>query len=110
MEGLHGRVCGRTGGKVANFIDESFGDGCPTVTTKTGGLGPATRVFETGNMFFFETKGGDLLSEYRNPRPSNDRLAPEGGDRLTYCSSHLGIPVPSRDRYLLVNAFYRGGS
>ena len=27
-------------GKVANFIDESFGDGCPTVTTKTGGVGP----------------------------------------------------------------------
>jgi hypothetical protein len=25
-------------------------------------------------------------------------------------SSHLGIPVPARDRYLLVNAFYRGGS
>ena len=96
-------------GKVANFIDESFGDGCPTVTTKTGG-GSTPKVFESGNMFFFDTESGDLLSEYRNPRPSNDRLAPEGGDRLTYCSSHLGIPVPSRDRYLLVNAFYRGGS
>jgi len=96
-------------GKVANFIDESFGDGCPTVTTKTGG-GATPKVFESGNMFFFDTESGDLLSEYRNPRPSNDRLAPEGGDRLTYCSSHLGIPVPSRDRYLLVNAFYRGGS
>ena len=97
-------------GEVANFIDESFGDGCPTVTTKTGGLPGGTRQFETGNMYFFDTKSGDLLSEYRNPRPSNDRLAPEGGDRGTYCSSHLGIPVPSRDRYLLVNAFYRGGS
>jgi LVIVD repeat len=97
-------------GEVANFIDESFGDGCPTMTTKTGGLPGGTRQFETGNMYFFDTKSGDLLSEYRNPRPSNDRLAPEGGDRLTYCSSHLGIPVPSRDRYLLVNAFYRGGS
>jgi hypothetical protein len=96
-------------GEVANFIDESFGDGCPTVTTKTGGTG-TKQVFESGNMFFFDTGSGKLLSEYRNPRPSNDRLAPEGGDRLTYCSSHLGIPVPSRDRYLLVNAFYRGGS
>ena len=27
-----------------------------------------------------------------------------------YCSSHLGIPVPAKDRYLLVNAYYRGGS
>lgn len=96
-------------GKVANFIDESFGDGCPTVTTKTGGPGTAKSVFETGNMYFFETKSGDLLSEYRNPRPSNDDADPtvEAGQ---YCSSHLGIPVPARDRYLLVNAFYRGGS
>jgi len=97
-------------GKIANFIDESFGDGCPTVTTKTGGLPGGTRQFNTGNMYFFESTGGALLSEYRNPRPSNDRLAPEGGDRGTYCSSHLGIPVPAKDRYLLVNAYYRGGS
>jgi hypothetical protein len=96
-------------GEVANFIDESFGDGCPTVTTKTGGTGKL-QTFETGNMFFFDAGSGELLSEFRNPRPSNDRLAPEGGDRLTYCSSHLGIPVPARDRYLLVNAYYRGGS
>ena len=94
-------------GKVANFIDESFGDGCPTKTTKTGGVGPA-KVWETGNMYFFDTKRGDLLSEYRNPRPTNDDLG--AGERLTYCSSHLGIPVPAKDRYLLVNAFYRGGS
>jgi hypothetical protein len=94
-------------GKIANFIDESFGDGCPTVTTKTGGLPGGPRVFETGNMFFFETGGGKLLSEYRNPRPTNDNVSPTTGK---YCSSHLGIPVPAEDRYLLVNAFYRGGS
>ena len=94
-------------GKVANFIDESFGDGCPTVTTKTGGLPGGPRVFETGNMFFFDTRSGELLSEYRNPRPTNDNTSPTTGK---YCSSHLGIPVPSRDRYLLVNAYYRGGS
>jgi hypothetical protein len=94
-------------GKVANFIDESFGDGCPTKTTKTGGVGPA-KLWETGNMYFFDAKRGDLLSEYRNPRPTNDDLG--AGERLTYCSSHLGIPVPAKDRYLLVNAYYRGGS
>ena len=94
-------------GKIANFIDESFGDGCPTVTTKTGGLPGGPKVFETGNMFFFETKRGELLSEYRNPRQTNDNTSPTTGK---YCSSHLGIPVPARDRYLLVNAFYRGGS
>ncbi len=93
-------------GKVANFIDESFGDGCPAVTTKTGGLSGGPRVFETGNMFFFDAASGDLLSEYRNPRPTNDNIASEG----QYCSSHLGIAVPAKDRYLLVNAYYRGGS
>jgi hypothetical protein len=95
-------------GKIANFIDESFGDGCPTTTTKTGGLPGPPREFESGNMFFFSTKSGRLLSEYRNSRGTNDDLG--AGTRLTYCSSHLGIPVPAKDRYLLVNAFYRNGS
>jgi hypothetical protein len=95
-------------GKIANFIDESFGDGCPTKTTKTGGLPGGVREFETGNMYFFSTKSGRLLSEYRNSRGTNDDLG--AGERLTYCSSHLGIPVPAKDRYLLVNAFYRNGS
>ncbi|HEV3002667.1 MAG TPA: hypothetical protein VGW75_18160 [Solirubrobacteraceae bacterium] len=98
-------------GKVANFIDESFGDGCPTKTTKTGGLPGGPRVFETGNMFFFETDTGKLYSEYRTERTTNgDPLDPNDPNRLTYCSSHLGIPVPATDRYLLVNAYYRGGS
>ena len=80
-------------GKVANFIDESFGDGCPTVTTKTARPArPAEGVARRGNMFFFETKSGDLLSEFRNPRPTNDNTSPTTGK---YCSSHLGIPVPS---------------
>ena len=97
-------------GKVANFIDESFGDGCPTKTTKTGGMPGAPTVFETGNMFFFDTESGELLSEFRNPRPGNDSLDPNNPNRLTYCSSHLGIPVPAKDRYLLVNAYYRSGT
>ena len=94
-------------GEVANFIDESFGDGCPTVTTKTAGISKKPRQFKSGNMFFFEANSGELLSEFRNQRKTNDDVSPEGGK---YCSSHLGIPVPSRDRYLLVNAYYRGGS
>ena len=58
-------------------------------------------------MFFFNTKSGKLLSEYRNSRATNDDVSPTTGK---YCSSHLGIPVPAKDRYLLVNAFYRNGS
>jgi LVIVD repeat len=94
-------------GKVANFIDESFGDGCPTVTTKTAGMPGEPRTFPSGNMFFFDTRSGRLLSEFRNPRRTNDNTSPTTGK---YCSSHLGIPVPAKDRYLLVNAYYRGGS
>ena len=77
------------------------------MTTKTAGQPGGPKVWETGNMFFFETKSGKLLSEFRNPRPTNDNTSPTTGK---YCSSHLGIPVPSKDRYLLVNAYYRGGS
>jgi hypothetical protein len=96
-------------GTVANFIDESFGGGCPTVTTKTAGLPGPPRRYQSGNMFFFDTRSGRLLSEYRNPRPTNDDTS--GVDVAhEYCSSHLGIPVPAKDRYLLVNAYYRGGS
>jgi hypothetical protein len=98
-------------GRVANFIDESFGDGCPTTTVKRDKSTPDPddlAEFQTGNMFFFDTASGDLLSEYRIERGTNDDLG--AGERLTYCSSHLGIPVPAKDRYLLVNAYYRGGS
>ena len=71
--------------------------------TPPGGL----REFETGNMFFFETRSGRLLSENRTERVTNDNIGTGPGK---YCSSHLGIPVPAKDRYLLVNAYYRSGS
>ena len=63
-------------GKVANFIDESFGDGCPTVTTKTGGLPGGTREFETGNMFFFDTKQRRPAVGVPQPAAVERRLAP----------------------------------
>jgi hypothetical protein len=91
-------------GKVANFIDESFGDGCPTTTLKTGQGGGAMREFDTGNMFFMDARSGALLSEYRLKRGSQET------GKGTYCSSHLGNVVPATDRYLLANAYYRAGS
>jgi hypothetical protein len=89
-------------GKVVNFIDESFGSGCPTTTVKTAGLPGDPREYETGNMFFLDTSTGSLLSEFRIERSG-------GGDAASYCSSHLGNVVPARNRYLLVNAYYTGG-
>ncbi|MBA3263475.1 MAG: hypothetical protein H0T69_13595 [Thermoleophilaceae bacterium] len=82
-------------GKVVNFIDESFGTGCPTVTPNVYGRGPG----DTGAMFFLSTKSGKKLSHFTYPR------AGETG----YCSAHLGNVVRTKDRDLLVNAWYNGG-
>jgi hypothetical protein len=81
-------------GKIVNFIDESFGSGCPTVTT--AGHHPG----DTGRMFFLRTADGQKLSHFMITRPGE----PE------YCSAHLGNAVHSPDANLLVNAWYTGGA
>ena len=91
-------------GKVVNFIDESFGDNCPTTTVKRVRLGREPREYQSGNMFFMDARSGELFSEFRIPRSSQNPGA--GG----YCSSHLGNVVPAQGRYLLANAYYRAGS
>lgn len=93
-------------GKVVVFSDESFGGGCPTVTTKKDLSTPDTadeRIYQTGNTFFVDVATGALLSEYRIGRATP-------GDPEPYCSSHLGNVVPVPGRNLLVSAFYRGGT
>jgi hypothetical protein len=82
--------------KVVNFIDESFGSGCPTVTEGVG---------DTGRMFFLDAATGAKLSHFQLPRPE-PALSPE---ITSYCSAHLGNVVRTPDRYLLVNAWYTGG-
>ncbi len=81
-------------GRIVNFIDESFGDGCPTVTPGVG---------DTGRMFFLDASTGAKLSHFMVGRATPD-------DPIPYCSAHLGNVVPAEDRYLLVNAWYRGGA
>ncbi len=80
-------------GKVVNFIDESFGDGCPPVTSING------IPSDTGRMFFLDTASGAKLSDFMIPRPEAN----------AYCSAHLGNVVRTRDAYLLVSAWYMGG-
>lgn len=82
-------------GKVVNFIDESFGSGCPTVTPNVYGRGPG----DTGAMFFLDTRSGRKLSHFTYPR----------GGEAGYCSAHLGNAVRTKDADLLVNAWYNGG-
>jgi hypothetical protein len=81
-------------GKVINFIDESFGFECPTVTENVYGA-PG----DTGRMFFLDTATGTKLSHFMIPRV-------EPG---VYCSAHLGNVVHTAERDLLVNAWYNGG-
>ncbi len=80
-------------GKIVNFIDESFGAGCPTVTKGVG---------QTGRMFFVDADTGARLSQFMIRR-SHQKETPD------YCSAHMGNVVPASDRYLLVNAWYTGG-
>jgi hypothetical protein len=82
-------------GKIVNFIDESFGEGCPPVTPVRG------VPSDTGRMFFLETATGAKLSHFMIPRSDP---APD-----TYCSAHVGNVIRTRDAYLLVNAWYTGG-
>ena len=84
-------------GSVVNFIDESFGDGCPPTTPAPGFTGAFPG--DTGRMFFVDAATGGLLSHFMLPRPE------EGA----YCSAHVGNTAVSQGRDLLINAWYMGG-
>jgi hypothetical protein len=80
-------------GRVVNFIDESFGTGCPPVTTAPIGG-------DTGRMFFLDARTGRFLSHFMIDRQAETE----------YCSAHMGLPVPTRDGSdIIVNAWYLGG-
>jgi hypothetical protein len=89
--------------EVVNWVDESFGSGCPTRTTYSPRpWNPTGGNHKTGRMFFSDLEG-NFLSEFHvgDLRPST---AP--GE---YCSSHMGMQVMNIQRDLLVNAWYTGG-
>ncbi len=86
-------------GSVVNWIDESFGDGCPPETNWEERPWHPAGTFDTGRMFFADGATGSFLSEFMIPRP-------EPG---AYCSAHLGLPIATSHKDLLVNAWYMGG-
>jgi hypothetical protein len=91
------------GGTVVNWVDESFGSGCPTMTNyQPRPWNPAGGTHKTGRMFFTDL-GGNFLSEFHvgDLRPSS-----AAGE---YCSAHMGMAVMGIKRDLLVNAWYTGG-
>jgi hypothetical protein len=91
-------------GTIVNWVDESFGSGCPTMTTyQSRPWNPAGGTHKTGSMFFTDMEG-NFLSEFNvgDRRPDDT----EG----EYCSAHMGMTVAGIKRDLLVNAWYTGGT
>ena len=90
-------------GTVVNWVDESFGSGCPTMTTYVPRpWNPAGGTHKTGKMFFTDLEG-NFLSEFHV-----GDLRPDPGE-TEYCSAHMGMTVMGIRRDLLVNAWYTGG-
>jgi hypothetical protein len=91
-------------GDVVNWVDESFGSGCPTMTTYAPRpWNPAGGTHKTGRMFFTDLEG-NFLSEFHVGDVRPDPGATE------YCSAHMGMAVMGIKRDLLVNAWYTGGT
>jgi hypothetical protein len=90
-------------GTVVNWVDESFGSGCPTMTTYLSRpWNPAGGTHKTGKMFFTDIDG-NYLSQFHV-----GDVRPDPGD-TEYCSAHMGMAVMGIKRDLLVNAWYTGG-
>jgi len=90
--------------ETVNWVDESFGTGCPTMTTyQPRAWNPAGGVHKTGRMFFSDMEG-EFLSEFH---VGDLRPDPRPGE---YCSAHMGMAVMGIERDLLVNAWYTGGA
>jgi hypothetical protein len=89
-------------GTVVNWVDESFGGGCPTETEWQARPWHPAGTHKTGRMFFSDLES-NFLSEFHvgDRRPQAD---PE-----SYCSAHMGMSVRGVNRDLLVNAWYTGG-
>jgi hypothetical protein len=91
------------GMETVNWVDESFGRGCPPMTTwQPRPWNPAGGTHKTGHMFFSDMEG-NFQSRFHVGDLRPDSSAGE------YCSSHMGMTVTGIRRDLLVNAWYTGG-
>jgi hypothetical protein len=88
---------------TVNWVDESFGTGCPTMTNyQPRPWNPAGGRHKTGKMFFT-----DVLGRFQSEFHVGDiRPSTAAGE---YCSAHMGMTVMHIERDLLVNAWYTGG-
>ncbi len=90
-------------GETVNWVDESFGLGCPPMTDyESRPWNPAGGTHQTGYMYFT-----DLEGNYQSRFHVGD-LRPDPGE-TEYCSAHMGMAVMGIEPDLLVNAWYTGG-
>jgi hypothetical protein len=91
------------GMETVNWVDESFGRGCPPMTTyQPRPWNPSGGTHKTGHMYFSDMEG-NFQSRFHVGDLRPDSSAGE------YCSSHMGMTVTGIERDLLVNAWYTGG-
>ena len=90
------------GMETVNWVDESFGSGCPTMTKWQKRPWHNGRTNMTGFMYF-----SDMEGDYKS-RFHVGKLRPDDREG-EYCSSHMGMTVTGIDDDLLVNAWYTGG-
>src|SRR5919106_2455031 len=75
-------------GTVVNWVDESFGSGCPTMNTyQSRPWNPTGGTHKTGRIFFSAAGTGAFLSEFHVGDVRPDPGATE------YCSAHMGLSV-----------------
>jgi hypothetical protein len=90
------------GMETVNWVDESFGSGCPPMTEWQARDWHPAGTHQTGYMFFSDMEG-NYQSQFH---VGDQRPDPRAGE---YCSSHMGMTVTGIQRDLLVNAWYTGG-
>jgi hypothetical protein len=90
------------GMETVNWVDESFGSGCPTMTKWQKRPWHNGRTNMTGFMYF-----SDMEGDYKS-RFHVGKLRPDDRDG-EYCSAHMGMTVTGIEQDLLVNAWYTGG-
>jgi hypothetical protein len=88
--------------ETVNWVDESFGRGCPPMTEWLARPWHGASTQKTGHMFFSDMEGNFQSRFHVGDRRPDDR----DGE---YCSSHMGMTVTGIQRDLLVNAWYTGG-
>jgi hypothetical protein len=90
-------------GEAVNWVDESFGLGCPTMTEyDPRPWNPSGGTHKTGRAMFTDL-AGSFLSDFQV-----GDVRPDPGE-TEYCSAHMGLSVAGINRDLLVNAWYTGG-